>query len=116
MPVDYEDNYYKNWTRGGDRFQFQNLINDQRMLMYIVNGTLRAGSTYPNGGEELNLLRGNAKTVNAVVITNWDGPGAKAVYDYDNSKLVIEGVDGNPIADNTPIATSKFQALVFARE
>ena len=116
MAVRYDENRFKEWTRAGDRFSFQNLINDQRMLLYVVNGTMAAGTQYPNGGEPVNLLRGNAKTVQCVIITNWDGPGAHAHYDYDNSKLIVEGVDGNPIADNTPIATSTFQALVFARE
>lgn len=107
---------FDNWARTGGRYGIQHIMQDMRVLMYVVEGTFAAGDTYAAGGVDVDLRRGTAKEIISVVFGQWNGAGSGLHYDYANDHLVIMQDDGTELANGTNIARDTFTAIVFARE
>ena len=116
MAISVSDERFQNLNRTGNRFNFQNLINDQRILMYGVECSVGAADRYAAGGVDIDLLRGTAKSVEYVLMGHYEGPGADAYYDYASGHIIIKDAAGAEIANNTAIGNATFSMLVFARE
>ena len=116
MAVALSTTKFDNWARTGSRYDLRHLMQDGRLLMYMVEGTFAAGDVYVIGGVDVDLRRGSAREVVSVLFGQWNGAGASLHYDYANEHLLIVKDDGTELDANTVLGNDVFTALVFARE
>ena len=112
--VTYSTSDFDNWI-GSKRHDVsrQNIAN--RALEYFVRVTFVVGDLYAAGGIDLDILRGTAKTVVAVMVNKNGGEGTMS-YNYATDEFQLHNDSGVETAANTPIGPATATIHVLARQ
>lgn len=112
--VTYSTSEFDEWL-GSKRHEVSRQNISHRALEYFIRVTFVVGDLYTVGGIELDILRGTAKTVTAVIVNKRGGEGIMS-YNYTSGKFQLYNGAGVEIAANTPVGPATATIHVLARQ